>query len=184
MRYISIDPATKSIAVAILDVNSKSLADISVVHTTTANLCGAKSNDGVDDIDRCKMITNFMKDIYSEWLIPDHTTTLIERQISGTPTYICYISIINSALHHQANPTTIQPALKNKLTIGELKLSDFYKKTLNSYTANKEHSKAIFRYIRPKLTNPNNIKFQAKHERDLADCFTQLIAHLGLVDEN
>ena len=186
MRYISIDPAVKTIAVAVIDYHGSQdnsiYSSLQVIYTETADLAKGRKNEDISDLERCKLIHDFMTRIYDQWYLPESTTTLIEKQISGTPTYICFISIINVAISRNAGPTIAIPTHKNRLTIGNLKLSDFYKKTLNSYTANKEHSRAMFRYIRPKLQGADNIKFNTAHEKDLADCFTQLIAALGLVD--
>lgn len=175
MRYISLDPATKSIAIAVVDVDEASKTFTNVVATLTTDLAyGTRSKD-ISDLQRVGLITNHITEVFNKF---EPTTLLIEKQISGTDTYICFVTILTLATMRKINIVIIDPSKKNQLTINGLKVSDFYKKTLNSYTANKEHSQAIFNSIKDTLPGKENIKYNKRHEKDLADCFTQLLAHL------
>ncbi len=183
MRYISLDPATKSIAVAVVDVANYSISQ--VIATITTDLAPEKNSKEISDLHRIELLTAHTVNIFDKFATnDDDVTLLIEKQISGTDTYICFITILTVATMRKIKTVIIDPAKKNQLTINGFKVSDFYKKTLNSYTANKEHSRAIFLSIKDTLPGKENISYNKKYEKDLSDCFTQLLAYLMPLSTN
>ena len=186
-RYISIDCATKSIAVSILEYNGKlidlsdltTILNLSVIKTITRNLAPDKANNKITEIERVNLIREF---IDSE-IIPlttSNTIVLLEKQIATTPTYICYISLMTLLLSRDLTVKIIAPTYKNQLSIGDEKIGKYLQKYPDSYSANKQHSKALSRIIVPQLTNSQNVKFEKKMETDFADSLCQLIAYIVL----
>jgi len=185
MRYISVDPATKSIAFLIADYNKTpidienldTLINIDIVITITRDLAPGVRNDSLDEVDRITKITKFLDENIKQF-ITDDTTLLIERQISGTKTYIMYVALCTYFVMNNVKVVYIHPTKKNTLSIGGFKPD--YRKYPDSYRANKEHSRSMFLYCRDFFKNKDKIKYDKKYERDLSDCFTQLIYHLFL----
>ena len=184
MRYVSIDPATKSIAILIIDYNKnkifldklETLSNIDIVFTSTINLASEISNNKLDELDRINLLTDHLNTVIKPYLTED-TTILIERQISGTPTYIIYIALCTYFIIHNMKVSYIAPTLKNTLSIGGCKID--FRKYPNSYIANKEHSRSMFLICKEYFGNNKKIKYNKKMERDLSDCFIQLLYYLA-----
>lgn len=180
MRYISVDPATKSIAFLITDYNKTpidienldTLINIDIVDTITRDLAPGVRNDSLDEMDRIDLLLNFLDKNIKEF-ITDDTTLLIERQISGTKTYIMYVALCTYFIMSKVKVKYIHPTKKNTLTIGGFKPD--YRKYPDSYRANKEHTRSMFLHCKDFFKNKDKIKYDKKYERDLSDCFIQLI---------
>lgn len=183
MRYISVDPATKSIAVIILDHNGErittddcmSLKNLSVIWTDTKDLAPGTKNNSIEELERIDLMISYLNKNLLPY-IRTNDTVIIERQISGTKTYINYITLSTYFRMKGLQVVPIAPTLKNTLSIGGEKPD--YRKHHNSYTANKEHSRSMFKLVQKAFTDSDKIKYVKKYERDLSDCFIQLIYHL------
>ena len=135
MRYISIDPATKSIAVCCIDLQDKdlngfdqsirSLSKCDVISAFAIDLAPSKLNKDITTLERVKLINTFVES-YVTPLIIDNTTIIIEDQIGTTKTYVSFIALISALIKY--NVTIIKPSKKNQLTIGGNSITDFYKK--------------------------------------------------------
>lgn len=186
-RFISIDVATKSLAVSVVDYNMESLdlrdknsfKNLSIVKTYTVNLAPGQLNATIEEVDRILKITNFFNENLVEYF-SDNTTILLERQIATTPSYICYIALITLALDKNINVKTIAATRKNQLTIDDEKIGKYLRNCHNSYTANKLHSKGLVKLIQPYLSNTDAIDINPKMVIDWSDTISQLIAYLLL----
>lgn len=180
MRYFSIDPATKSIAIIAIDYNNskispddyKTFNNIKVVMTDTTDLAPGIANDKIIESERISLTINHLDKIVKPYLTED-TVVLIEKQISGTQTYINFVTICTYFTINKVSISIIAPTFKNTLSIGGEKLN--YRKYPNSYTANKEHSRAMFLHLKPHFGDYKKIIYNKKYEKDLSDCFMQLI---------
>lgn len=180
MRYISIDPATKSIAIAIIDYDGEVLDPndmdtfkyLKVISTMTKDLAEGVRNDSIADLERIRLTIECLDSLVMQY-VTGNTTVVIEKQISGTKTYINYITLCTFFTLKGVPVVPVAPTGKNTLTIGGEKPN--YKKYYNSYTTNKEHSRSMFNLIKDHLGHHERVKYNKKHERDLSDCFTQLI---------
>jgi hypothetical protein len=180
MRYISIDPATKSIAILVIDYNnSKILPDeidtfsnIKIVMTDTTDLAPGIPCKGIKDLDRIDLVVKHLDKIIKPH-ITDDTLVVIEKQISGTDTYICFVALCTYLRINNTKMYIIAPTFKNTLSIGGERLN--YRKYPNSYTANKEHSRAMFLHLKPHFGDATKIDYNKKYEKDLSDCFMQLV---------
>ena len=181
MRYISIDPATKSIAVVILDHNGEkitteqcsSLKNLDIIFTDTTDLAPGIKNNSIEEVERINLMINYLNKTIAPY-IRDGDKVIIERQISGTKTYINFITLCTYFRLKNMEVIPIAATLKNTLSIGGERPD--YRKYSDPYTANKEHSRSMFKLIKDIFTNSGKIKYIKKYERDLSDCFTQLIA--------
>lgn len=168
MYQISIDPATHSIAIVVFK-------DSQLKQIISSDLFPHNHNKQIKDIDRIDAVKRFI-DFNLEEYLHHSPIILIEKQISGTPTYIIFISLITLFREKGIKEINIvSPTLKNQLDIENHNISTFYNKYTNTYKANKEHSRAIFK----SKTKDINIKYNKKHECDIADCYTQFLAWLG-----
>lgn len=183
MRYISVDPATKSIAIAIVDYNEqkidindcKTLKNLSIVWTDTKDLAPGVKNNSIEDVQRIDLMIKYLVDNVLSF-IREGDTVIIEKQISGTKTYINYISLCTFFRTKNLNVIPISATLKNTLSIGGERPN--YRDYPDSYTANKEHSRTMFKLIKDIMTNSDKINYIKKYERDISDCFIQLIYHI------
>ena len=185
LRYISIDVALKSLAISIIDYNKNKIdlndktlfKNLTVIKTITENLSPNKHNIDIKEIERIELIVNFIKKNVFQYVNED-TIVLIEKQINTTPSYICYITIITLFINNNIKVDTIAPTWKNQLEIDDIKIGKFLKNNMNSYIANKKHSKAIVDAIIPYLTDNNKININKKYETDFSDTISQLIAFI------
>ena len=184
-RYISIDVATKSMAVSIIDYNNEGLdltdkesfKNLKIIRTYTENLAPNRSNSSIDEIERVTLVNNFFKDNLLQY-VTENTIILLEKQIATTPSYICYITLISSAINKKLNVKIIAATRKNQLAIDDEKIGKYFKICQNSYKANKEHSKALVDLIRPYLSNTENIVIDKKMITDWSDTVSQLVAFI------
>ena len=185
VRFISIDVATKSLAVSVVDYNEKSLdlcdkntfKNINIVKTYTVNLAPGILNAAIDEVDRVSRVRNFFADEVTKYF-NDNTIILLEKQIATTPSYICYITLIALSLDKGLKVKTIAATRKNQLAIGDEVIGKYLRESHNSYTANKLHSKALVALIRPYLGNTDNIVIDQKMVIDWSDTISQLIAYI------
>lgn len=179
MRYISIDPATKSIAIIVIDYNNSKISpddydtfnNMKVVMTDTTDLAPGIANDKIIELERIKLTVNHLDNVVKPYITED-TTVLVEKQISGTQTYINFVALCTYFIMSGVNVTHIAPTYKNTLSIGGERIN--YRKYPNSYTANKEHSRAMFLHVKPHFGDSTKITYNKKYEKDLSDCFMQL----------
>lgn len=190
MFILSIDVALKSLAICGITYNKKeSSFDIDdkdtyryvkVLYNWTVNLAEGKRVKDLDDITIVKLIAAFINDniipvLKTQLDKEEEIIILIEKQISGTPTYISYITLL--ALLHNFNVITMSPAYKNKLTIGGHTIADGYKKSINSYQANKEHSRLMFLHLKQYVSGA--VIYNRKMEKDISDAYTQMFYYLS-----
>ena len=192
---VSIDVALKSLAICIIDVSTENdisvfdinspetYKNINILYNFTENLCTHKKVKELSNLDIVRLISTFI----NNKIIPiidaavgknQHSmlTILIEKQISGTQTYISFITLLT--LLQNYNIKIINPGFKNKLEIGGFTIVDGYKKTTNSYLANKHHSRLMFLYLSEFVNG--KIKYDKKMETDIADCYCQLFYWLSV----
>mgnify|MGYP003683072747 CR=1 FL=1 len=182
-RYISIDCATKSIAVSVIEYNKEhidlqkpeTLSNLKVIKTMTKNLARNRANASISEVQRVKLINDFVEAELDQY-IDKEVVILLEKQIATTPTYICYIALMSLFVQRDLKVITIAPAFKNQLVIADEKIGKYLQKYPTSYTANKEHSRAMSRLICLRLTDSCNISFDKKMETDFADSLCQLLA--------
>lgn len=183
MRYISIDPATKSIAVCCIDLQDKdlngfdesitSLSKCNVISAFAIDLAPSKLNKNITTLERVKLINTFVEN-YVVPLIDDNTKIIIEDQIGTTKTYVSFITLLSTLVNH--NIIIIKPSKKNQLTIGGNSITDFYKKYTNNYNANKEHARAMFKSFQTMIKK--KLIYNKKYETDIADAFVQMIYYI------
>lgn len=186
-RYISIDCATKSIAISVIEYNNKAidlktpetLQNLNVIKTITRNLAPNRQNGSIGEVERVSLVHLFIKNEI-ETLLSDTTIILLEKQIATTPTYICYITLMALFIEKNIKVITIAPTYKNQLVFGEEKIGKYLQMYSTSYEANKQHSKSMSRLIVPHLSNHKNVIFDKKMETDFADSLCQLIAFISL----
>lgn len=185
MRYISIDPATKSIAVSCINANKgfdpydeTTYNKCHIEHIWAEDLAPGKNSDNIDPLTRTRLVKRFVTEKVVPYITDkDETTILIEEQIHTTKTYVSYVTLL--ACLSDYNVVIMKPALKNQLTIGGHKIGDYYKKHRLAYDANKEHSAGMFEYFLDKYLTCNGLKastlpYNKKYRRDIADTFTQM----------
>ena len=183
MRYISIDPATKSIAVSCINISNgfdpydDTTYDKCHIECIWAeDLAPGKNSDNIDPLTRARLVKRFITEKISSY-ITDDTTILIEDQIHTTKTYVSYVTLLTCLSDY--NVIIMKPSLKNQLTIGGHKIGDYYKKHMKAYDANKEHSAGMFEYFLNAYITRNGLKasslpYNKKYRRDIADTFTQM----------
>uniref|UniRef100_A0A6C0LJB3 Mitochondrial resolvase Ydc2 catalytic domain-containing protein n=1 Tax=viral metagenome TaxID=1070528 RepID=A0A6C0LJB3_9ZZZZ len=184
-RYISIDVATKSLAISIIDYNSiplnlrdkNSFKNLKVIKTITKDLAPGEANNSISEMRRISLITKFIKNELLKY-IDDKTIILIERQIATTPTYIVYISLMTLFIERDIKVETIMATRKNQLVIDEERIGKYLRQCKDSYIANKEHSKALVECIRTYMDDYDKIDINKKYIRDWSDTISQLIAFL------
>ena len=190
-RYISIDVATKSMAMSIVEHNGEplnmrnknSFKNLTIIKTITKNLAPNENNAYISDIDRVLKVNQFFQDYISEY-ITDDTIILLEKQISTTPSYICYIALLSLALNSKSQSVqTIAAARKNQLVIDDEKIGKYLRKYNNSYNANKQHSHGLVKVIRPYFTNTGAINIDKKMITDWSDTISQLIAYITRIQK-
>jgi hypothetical protein len=188
VKICSIDVATKSIAISIVSVDGTGLKiddydtykNIVVKFSCTKDLAPQTLNKNINTLTRIRLVKAFIKDVVMHHIDAD-TMILIESQIQGTPTYICFVAIVCEFADRDI--IVIPPTYKNKLEIGNNKIGAFYRQYTSSYIANKEHSKAMFRDLIKYVSGRDKIQFERKHEADIADTFTQLFAYMHFLHE-
>ena len=178
MRFIGIDPATKSIAVCCMEIKDKdlkgfdqskaSLNKCKIISAFAVDLAPGILNKDINTIDRTKMIRKFVEEQIIP-LIVDDTKIIVEDQIGTTKTYSSFIALLTMLNNY--NIEIIKPSKKNQLTIGGNAITTFYQKYTNNYTANKEHARAMFRSFH-EITS-NTLTYNKKYETDIADAFVQ-----------
>lgn len=189
MRYISIDPATKSIAISCINVNDgfdpydeSTYNKCHIEHMWAEDLAPGKNSDNIDPLTRARLVKRFVTEKIVPYITDEdaegmNTIILIEEQIHTTKTYISYVTLLTCLSDY--NVVIMKPALKNQLTIGGHKIGDYYKKHMKAYDANKEHSAGMFEHFLNKYLICNELKASAlpynkKYRRDIADTFTQM----------
>ena len=186
-RYISIDVATKSLALTIAEHNDETinlqnpetLSNLLIIKTITKNLAPNRANNTLSEIERVTLMRNFVNEELLQYATED-TIILLEKQIATTPTYICYITLMSIFIDKDFTVLTIAPTFKNQLVIGDEKIGKYLQKCSNSYKANKQHSLALSRVIVNNVSDNKNVIFDKKMETDFADSLCQLIAFLTL----
>ena len=184
-RYISIDVATKSLAVSIIDYNNlpidledkDTFKNLTIIKTITKDLAPGRSSSSIKEIDRVSLIKEFYTNELSKYITKD-TTALIEKQISTTPTYIVYIALLTLFINDSVDVQTIAATYKNQLVVEDECIGKYLRQCTDSYRANKQHSKALVAKIRPFLTDSDKIEINKKMETDWSDTISQLIAYL------
>lgn len=184
MRVLSIDVATKSLAISYVQCpDTKTFKeeweDIWVVKNWTVDLIPGRPSSTVGDLERVRVASTFTeKEILP--VLEEHPDTiiLIEEQLKTTPTYIVYITLLCLLRQYHKNIHIRGGSIKNKLSIGGIRKEDAYTKTIDKYKANKEHCRMMFLYIRDKMRG-GPIVYNKKMETDLADTYIQLISFLS-----
>lgn len=178
--YLSIDVATKSLAIGLYHIDS-TLTDMDMIIDPIAmnvyDLDPNKSakNMTVDDKARSlkKVLTEF------DQLIPDNKfVVLIEYQMNAN--HMSNI-IFNMIVYHYADRATVHtvfPSLKNSIYLHHsLKLSDFLANASSNYVANKNHCKYNFLYFMILFGHGDRIKhIKQKNLDDISDTFMQCLA--------
>ena len=183
MRIISIDPATKSIALCCMDLidkdgfmlNTDSLTNkIKMVGVNAVDLAPGTKNDDIPILERVKLANEYVKK-HIKPLIEDknNTVILIEQQIQTTKTFVPYITLISMLADYKI--VIIKPALKNQLSLGGHMIGHFYKNYTQKYIANKEHCRAMFKWYQ--LLLDYKLTYPFKFERDIADAFAQIMVY-------
>ena len=188
IRYISIDCATKSLAISIVEYNNKcinleninTLGNLKIIKTLTKDLIPGKLNKDINEIERVSVLCKYINDELIPYIdncdLP--ILVLIEKQISTTPTYIIYITLMTIFVQKNIKVDIISATRKNQLVIGDEKIGKYLKQCSNSYLANKLHSKNMVELIKPYLSDNHKIEYDKKMVNDWSDTISQLIAYI------
>lgn len=178
--YLSIDVATKSLAIGIYRINKFSEHEIDKnIEPMLMNVYdladGKTSKESMID-EKAKALKLVLDDVDTHLITP--YTVLIEYQMNAN-----YMSnaIFNMLIYHYACKApihTIKPSLKNSIYLHQkLKLSDFLATASSNYTANKNHCKYNFLYFMILFEHQDKIKhIKQKNYDDIADTFMQCLA--------
>lgn len=176
---ISIDVATKSLAIGVYTVNLKEqnvdsrIIPVSMcVYDLTKNI-----KTEVTIRDKAAELKNVLTSL--DHLLPDDTTVLIEYQMNANQKSN---AIYNMIIYHYCKYEIVimKPALKNQITLrDDLPLARFLGLASNNYQANKNHSKFNFLYFIHLFEHKDKIAhIKNKNLDDIADTFMQMCAYL------
>lgn len=192
--YLSIDVATKSLAMGLYEVNLKSIPKeipndesgldriIQVIHLEVINLTEHLSAKKISIHEKAialkKALTRF------DTFIPEGASyqVIIEYQMNANH---MSNAIFNMIAYHYADVApvhTVYPSLKNTIYLHpKLKLSDFMANATNNYLANKNHSKWNFLYFMLLFEYKEKLKYiKPSNYDDIADTFMQCLAFVRL----
>ena len=177
--YLSIDVATKSLAIGLYQIHDIDDIDNKIVPLAmdVFDLDSEKKSKDMTIDDKAKalklVLTTFDK------FIPDTPfQVLIEYQMNANH---MSNAIFNMIVYHYAGIApihTVFPSLKNSIYLhSSLKLSDFLATANANYIANKNHCKYNFLYFIVLFGHGNMIKdIKQKNIDDIADTFMQFLA--------
>ncbi len=181
--YLSIDVATKSLAIGIykiiqIDLTSEEAID-SIIDPILMNVYDLGDGRSAKDIsidDKARALRIVLDEIDTHLTEP--FITLIEYQMNANH---MSNAIYNMLIYHYASKSvihTIKPMLKNTLYChNRLKLSDFLASSSSNYSANKNHCKYNFIYFMLLFGHRDKIKhIKQKNLDDIADTFMQCLA--------
>lgn len=176
---ISIDVATKSLAIGIyeVDTNNENIdKKIIPIHLNVYDLTknyNDKMSIGQKAFELKKILNNL------DAFLSQNTKVLIEYQMNANQKSN---AIYNMLVYHYCNYEiiTMKPALKNQIFLrDDLTLSRFLAYANNNYQANKNHSKFNFLYFIHLFKHENLIKhIKNKNLDDIADTFMQMCAYI------
>lgn len=179
--YLSIDVATKSLAIGLYKINSIDYDNLNDFITPIAmnvyDLDPTKTAKEMNINDKAialkKILTEFDEHINNNKII-----VLIEYQMNAN--YMSN-SIYNMIIYHYAGRAdihTVFPSLKNSIYMHKnLKLSSFLATANTNYAANKDHCKYNFLYFIFIFGYADMIKhIKQKNLDDISDTFMQCLA--------
>jgi len=181
--YLSIDVATRSLAIGIykinrVDLNTEEVIDhiIEPIYMDVFDLADGKAAKLMTIDDKARALKIVLSGIDTHLIEP--YITLIEYQMNANHQSN---AVYNMLIYHYASKSpvhTIKPSLKNTLYCHQqLKLSDFLASSSSNYLANKNHCKWNFVYFIILLGHRDKIKHIAqKNLDDIADTFMQCLA--------
>ncbi len=181
--YLSIDVATKSLAIGIYEINVDNIDEnidlfIKPVIMNIHDLNPEKNAKDMNIDDKAKSLKKILNN-YDQYIKENvEVNVLIEYQMNAN-----YMSnaIYNMIIYHYANLAKIHvvhPTLKNSIYFNKnLKHSDFLATANNNYSANKNHCKYNFLYFMFIFDHSDKLKhIKQKNLDDVADTFMQCVA--------
>lgn len=198
--YLSIDVATKSLAIGIYQINSIDLTteesldnNIVPIMMNVYDLGNGKNAKDTSIDDKARAL-KLVLDSVDTYLILDSADPLYDTNSTDIQ-FIPFITLIeyqmnanhmsnaiyNMLMYHYAPKSivhTIKPTLKNTIYChNKLKLSDFLASASSNYTANKNHCKYNFIYFMALFGHSAKIShIKQKNIDDIADTFMQCVA--------
>lgn len=181
--YLSIDVATKSLAIGIYKINIEDMSSeetidniIEPILMNVYDLGNGKNAKDTSIEDKARALKLVLDEVDKHLIEP--FSTLIEYQMNANH---MSNAIYNMIVYHFASKSTIhtiKPTLKNTIHLHKsLKLSDFLATASSNYTANKNHCKYNFMYFMGLFGLYDKIKhIQQKNIDDIADTFMQCLA--------
>lgn len=181
--YLSIDVATRSLAVGIYKINSIDLVTedstdhiVEPIAMHVYDLADGKTSKEMSIEDKAKALKLVLDGV--DLVLPDIFVTLIEYQMNANH---MSNAIYNMLVYHYASKSkiyTIKPSLKNSIYCHpHLKLSDFLASASSNYIANKNHCKYNFLYFMILFGHGSKIThIKQKNIDDIADTFMQCLA--------
>jgi len=181
--YLSIDVATRSLAIGIYKINSNDTSSEETINNiiepilmNVYDLGNGKTAKETSIEDKAKALKIVLDEVDTHLTGPFET--LIEYQMNANH---MSNAIYNMLVYHYASKSiihTIKPTLKNTIYLHKkLKLSDFLASASSNYTANKNHCKYNFIYFMGLFEHHEKIQhIKQKNIDDIADTFMQCLA--------
>lgn len=190
--YLSIDVATKSLAIGVYriditnlvsgEISNESILDsaIEVVKLGVYDLSGDLTAKEVPIHDKAIALKTVLREydfLFGDSCVP--VTVLIEYQMNANH---MSNAVFNMLVYHfagLAEVKTVFPSLKNSIYLHpSLKLSRFMGEAATSYSANKKHCKYNFYYFMCLFGHRQLLQgIKSKNHDDIADTFMQCVAY-------
>lgn len=184
--YISIDVATKSLAIGVYQVSDNSPDICERIIPIAMNVYDINNGAKVKDTSiatKAISLKRTLRDLdesVKDIIKADNVTVLIEYQMNAN-----HLSnaILNMIVYHYADRfpvEIIKPSWKNTIALApHLVLSEFLAKASSNYKANKEHTRQNMIYLLDQTGRMDMIKTIKKcNQDDIADTLCQMIAYV------
>lgn len=181
--YLSIDVATKSLAIGIYKINRVDLSTeetinhiVEPIFMNVFDLADGKAAKSITIDDKARALKAVLDEV--DTYLSEPYTTLIEYQMNANHQSNAVYNMLIYHYAHKSSIHTIKPSLKNTLySHQQLKLSDFLASSSSNYLANKNHCKWNFVYFMILFGHQDKIEHIAqKNLDDIADTFMQCLA--------
>ncbi len=184
--YISIDVATKSLAIGVYQVSDNSLDISARITPIVMNVYDINNGAKVKETSittKAVYLKRTLQDLdesVKDIIQTDNVTVLIEYQMNAN-----HLSnaILNMIVYHYADRfpvEIIKPSWKNTIALApHLVLSEFLARASSNYKANKEHTRQNMLYLLEQTGRMDMIKNIKKcNQDDIADTLCQMIAFI------
>lgn len=179
--YLSIDVATKSLALGLYRIDLKSDDIDQCIYPIAMNVYDLDPTKSAKDMtvsDKARSLRRVLDEFDRQ--IPEGASfkVLIEYQMNANHMSNIIFNMIVYHYAERAEVHTVFPSLKNSIYLHQsLKLSDFLATASSNYSANKNHCKYNFLYFVYTFGHQDRIKhIKRKNLDDISDTFMQCIA--------